>query len=138
MNGLGNINGWAVVLAAVLYYVLGALWFSPLFGRAWDRSLGYDRSSANGRFPSSYYVVPLIGSGMVTIVIATFAAQLQQLSILGAAAAGAGIGVAIAASTLTNALTPNTPHPYLFAAITAGYHFVGCTIAGAVIGAIPG
>lgn len=34
------INGWAVLAATVLAFLLGGLWYGPLFGRAWLRALG--------------------------------------------------------------------------------------------------
>ncbi|MGB2718444.1 MAG: DUF1761 domain-containing protein, partial [Rhodococcus sp. (in: high G+C Gram-positive bacteria)] len=66
------MNWLGVAVAAVVYYALGALWFGPLFGRAWDRSIGHDRAQTGGRFPLSYYVVPLCCSAVTTIVIALF------------------------------------------------------------------
>ena len=143
MITLSDINWWAVLLAACGYYVLGALWFTPLFGRAWDRSIGYDRAAGTGRFPPAYYVVPLIGAAIGTLVVAVFTALIDPVliapgALVGSAAVGLGIGVAIAGATLTNALTPHTPKPYLFAAITAGYHVVGCTLVGVILGAFAG
>ncbi|RNL57090.1 DUF1761 domain-containing protein [Arthrobacter oryzae] len=105
--------------------------------RPWDRSIGYDRSAGDGRFPIPYYIVPFIGAFLSTLIDAVFAALIEPHGIPGSAAVGAGIGLAIGAATLTNALTPHTPKPYLFAAITAGYHLAGCTIVGAVLGAFP-
>jgi len=135
---LSDINWWAVLLATLGYYVLGALWFTPLFGRAWDRSIGYDRASTTGRFPVSYYVVPFIGAATGTLVITVFTALIDPGALAGSAAVGLGVGVAIAGATLTNALTPHTPKPYLFAAVTAGYHLVGCTLVGLILGTVAG
>lgn len=122
----------AAALGSVLYYALGAVWFTPLFGRAWDRSIGYDRTRTGSRFPLGYYLLPLAGAMVTTIVIATLYPS--------GAGVGAGlligvcVGTAAAAASFTNALTPHTPHPYVFGAITGGYHFTGAVIAGATIG----
>lgn len=32
---MGNINLLAVFVAAIAFFVLGALWYGPLFGKAW-------------------------------------------------------------------------------------------------------
>ena len=123
---------WAPAAAAVVYFLLGAVWFTPLFGRAWDRSIGHDRTRDNGRFPLGYYLVPLASAIAIAVVLSalhTPAAGAGAGALLGAA-----VGTAIAAASLTNGLTPHTPHPYLFGAITGGYHLVGCTLAGLVIG----
>ena len=61
---------WVTALAGFLYYLLGAAWFTPLFGRAWDRSIGHDRSRTAGRFPISYYLLPRAGALVTGVVIA--------------------------------------------------------------------
>ncbi|MEO6200106.1 MAG: DUF1761 family protein [Cryobacterium sp.] len=101
---------------------------------AWDRSIGYDRSAGGGRFPLAYYIIPLLGAVVGTSVIAAFILTSSATGAIDGAVVGAGVGVAIAAASVTNALTPHTPEPYLFGAITGGYHLVACTLCGALIG----
>jgi hypothetical protein len=37
-----TLNMWAILVAATVAFVLGALWFSPaLFGKAWKRANGF-------------------------------------------------------------------------------------------------
>ncbi|KQU47165.1 hypothetical protein ASG84_08600 [Rhodococcus sp. Leaf278] len=123
-----------IAAAAVAYYALGALWFGPLFGRAWDRSIGHDREQTGGRFPLSYYVVPFCCSVATTIVIALALGTIDSGSVTAGLVVGLGVGFASAAASLTNALTPNTPQPFVFGAVTASYHLTASTIAGAILG----
>lgn len=123
---------WAAALGGLLYYLLGAAWFTPLFGRSWDRSIGYDRSRNTGRFPLGYYLLPLAGALVTTVVIA--AIYPPGGGVGAGLVSGAGVGIAAAAASFTNALTPHTAHPYVFGAITAGYHLTGATLAGLTIG----
>lgn len=125
---------WAVAAGGFIYYLLGAAWFTPLFGRAWDRSVGHDRSPAGSRFPLSYYIVPLIGSLVTTAVIAVLAQATSSTGAGPGTAIGAGVGLAIAVASVTNSVTPQAPHPYLLGAITGGYHLTGCTLAGLIVG----
>lgn len=125
---------WAVALAAFASFVLGAVWFTPLFGRLWDLSTGYDRSASDGRFPVAYYVLPLVGSVVAAVAIAGVLALGALAGPLPGLAAGALIGVAAAAASVTNALTPHTPRPYLFGAVSGGYHLVGGCLMGVLIG----
>lgn len=37
-----DVNGWAVLAAAVSTMVLGGLWYGPLFGKAWMKGMGWD------------------------------------------------------------------------------------------------
>jgi hypothetical protein len=37
-----TLNVWAILVAAVVAFILGAVWFSPaLFGRAWKKANGF-------------------------------------------------------------------------------------------------
>ena len=46
--------------AGVAYFVLGGLWFTPLFGRFWDRAVGFQRP-LKWRPSAIYYIAPLVG-----------------------------------------------------------------------------
>ena len=37
---MGNLNLLTIVLAALAFFVIGALWYGPLFGRAWRGLVG--------------------------------------------------------------------------------------------------
>ena len=130
------MNWLGVAVAAVVYYALGALWFGPLFGRAWDRSIGHDREQTGGRFPLSYYVVPLCCSVATTIVIALLLDVIGSGNVTAGVLVGLGVGIASAAASLTNALTPHTPQPFVFGVVTGSYHLTGATSAGAILGVI--
>ncbi len=130
-----DVTWWTVAVAALAYYALGAAWFTPLFGKAWDRSLGHDRTRSDGRFPTSYYVVPLVSAAAITTLIALLAAAVERSGV-DSWLVGAAVGLAVAFAILTNALTPNTPRPYLFAAVTGGYHLTASMAAGLLLGAL--
>ena len=38
-NFLDQVNLWAVLVAAVVYFLLGSLWFSVLFGGVWSKEV---------------------------------------------------------------------------------------------------
>lgn len=66
LDAFAHVNWLATALAALSYYLLGVAWFTPLFGQAWDRSIGYDRSPT-ARFGPAYYVVPLVSAVFVAL-----------------------------------------------------------------------
>lgn len=37
-----QINMLAILIAVVAHFVLGFLWYTPLFGKTWGREMGYD------------------------------------------------------------------------------------------------
>lgn len=105
------------------------------FGTAWDRSIGYDRKRGQG-FSIAYYIVPLVSALAVATAVAVILHGLASASLGEAIVVGivAGLGIAVAVS-INNGLAPHTPHPFLFGAVTGGYHLVGIVIVSAIIGA---
>ncbi|KQR11889.1 DUF1761 domain-containing protein [Cellulomonas sp. Leaf334] len=120
---LADLSWLAIGIATLVYYLLGALWFTPLFGTAWDTAIGRTRGD---RFSASYYVVPLVSSLLVTVAMSLLVGATRTDNLADALVLGlvVGIGVALAVS-VNNALTPHTPHPFRLGFITGGYHVVG-------------
>lgn len=135
LDAFAHLNWLAIVLAAVAYYILGAAWFTPLFGEHWDRSIGHDRSQA-ATFSTGYYVVPLVSAVFVAsaigLILTALAARLGEALIVGLV-----IGAGVAVVSINNALTPHTPRPYVLGVVTGGYHLVGIVVVSAIIGAFP-
>ena len=57
---MGTINLAAVFLGAIAWFVLGALWYGPLFGRAWKDALGWQDGAFPAGVPQSRNPLPLI------------------------------------------------------------------------------
>ncbi|MEK6945380.1 MAG: DUF1761 domain-containing protein [Nanoarchaeota archaeon] len=60
-----SVNILAVIVAAVISFILGWLWYGPLFGRQWMNSLGTRRESDNSKKKG-------MAGKMVTSLIASF------------------------------------------------------------------
>jgi hypothetical protein len=59
-----KINFVAVIIAVVANFILGSLWYMPLFGKLWAREMGFDM---NQKPPASAMI-----KGMVFMVIGNF------------------------------------------------------------------
>lgn len=59
-----GINMVAILIAVVANFILGFLWYTPLFGKAWAKEMGFDMSV---KPPASAMV-----KGMVFMVIGNF------------------------------------------------------------------
>jgi hypothetical protein len=59
-----NINIVAILVAVVANFILGFLWYTPLFGKAWAKEMGFDTSvkPAGGQ----------IAKGMIFMIIGNF------------------------------------------------------------------
>jgi hypothetical protein len=59
-----HVNMMAILVAVVANFILGFVWYTPLFGKAWAKELGFDTSV---KPPTSALV-----KGMVFMVIGNF------------------------------------------------------------------
>jgi hypothetical protein len=133
---LGDLNWLAVIVAAIAYFAVGALWYSPVaFGNTWMEAGGLN---LEGESPgAAIYAVPLIGSLLSAIALgmlaeATGTDTLGEGLVLGVVAA---VGFAFAISLVTATFESTKPKPMVWGAINAGYHIVGILVAAAIIGA---
>jgi hypothetical protein len=59
-----KINIIAILVAVVVNFVLGFIWFTPLFGKAWGKEMGYDSNLK----PDNKVMI----KGMVFMVVGNF------------------------------------------------------------------
>lgn len=124
---------WAILSAGAAYFALGGLWFTPLFGKAWDRAVGFERPP-KWRPPMAYYLVPLGGCISVAAALQLLMDLARADSLPRALAVGfaAGVGLSTAVTTV-NAVSPNVPRPALYAAVVGSYHAVGALLCTAIL-----
>ena len=129
------INHWAVLVAAVVFFAIGAAWYN-IFSRPWLDGIGktIDQiTKENGGSPLPYAV------GFLAIVVMCYTlGWIVQKGMQPTAGNGALTGATVAFGIVGATLALN----YGFEArgitlwlINAGYVFVGLVIAGAIIGA---
>lgn len=132
-NVISEFNWVAIVLAIVAYYILGAIWFTPLFGKAYDEATGVKRKRGQ-KWSAMYYIGPLINCTLVVLTTAVliYALDIKQFS--DAIWLGNIVGIGYLASiSLNNAITPNMPKPLLFGLVTGVYHVFGVVSAAGII-----
>jgi Protein of unknown function (DUF1761) len=135
---LSDLNLLAVVVGAIAYFAVGALWYSPLvFGDMWMAAGGLTQEQTGEGPRVAIYAVPLIGSLLSAIALgmlaqATGTDTLGEGLVLGVVAA---VGFAFAISLVTATFESTKPKPMVWGAVNAGYHIVGIVVAAAIIGA---
>jgi hypothetical protein len=70
-----NVNYVAVLVATVAEFVIGAVWYMPIFGKAWGQIHGFDKLSkaeqkAAQKDMMPLLVVQLVVTAMTTLVLA--------------------------------------------------------------------
>jgi hypothetical protein len=135
LAAFGSINWLAVLLAALVYTALGALWFTLLFGDRYAAALGRtERPRPTGAL---FVAGPAVCTLVVTLTTALLMAALGIDTIGDAVllALVAGVGYLVA-NTVNIAINPNMPRPLYYGLVTGSYHLVGIVVAGLVLGAL--
>ena len=117
-----HVNYWAVLVAAIVVFVLGWLWYSPqLFYKPWMRARGLDPEAAmaGAKMPVGKLVIELVRCLVLAYIIAHFVAALGISNWLIAAHFGLLLWVAFPVVLLTGSVIWENI-PVKVAAIHAG------------------
>ena len=136
LDTLGQLNWLAVFVGALVYFALGALWYSPvLFAKPWMRSIGWDESRPQPQAspmtyiaPGLLYVVAAIATGI--LAVATGSDTVGEGIMLGLVI---GIGYALVLTAVDAVFDPNKPQPWIWFAISGAYHLVGLLIVAVLV-----
>lgn len=123
-------NWWAILVATLSSFVLGGLWYGPLFGKKWLRELG---KSEYDMAPSAVpFVVALITSFITCLAMAWLISLLEISTWVGGVLLGVIVGVAfIACSSISDGVFCRWSWALL--AIQAVYRLLHCVIAGVIL-----
>ena len=129
---LDSLNWLAIGVATAVAFVLGGLWYGPLFGNAWLAALGKTEEDIE---PSpAPFVISFFTALVTCVVVAVLMSALAIGSLGGGAAFGAVTGLGFIATAMASDTAFCGWGMRLFL-IQAGYR-VGCSILmGAIIGA---
>lgn len=130
---LGQMNWAAFAVAVIVYYVLGAFWYSPaLFGKPWLRLIGKTKEELTGGSKMIFLYTFLL---TVIIVFATsfFAWVTATHEIVGAIKVGALLAFGFSFTTFAiNSMFAQRPFGLIL--IDAMYHVVGIIMTTIIIG----
>ena len=135
------INWLAVIVAAVAFFALGALWYGPLFGKPWQKGVGLSdeeiKSANMGKLFGSAFIFALIISVGMAMFFFAFPAEPGSEQVM-TMEMGAMNGIMTGVFFLFPSISMN----YLFARkssklmlIDSGYHIVAYTVVGVILAA---
>jgi len=129
MSVFGQVNWIAVLLGGVLSMVLGFLWYGPLFGKLWLRTIGKKEDELKSS--AGMYILAFVAALATAYVLAVLVSALGVTTWWRGAILGAVVSVGVgAASALVNGLfLRNTISSW---ALFAFYQFVLYTVEGIV------
>lgn len=133
---LGDLNWLAVILGGVAYFGLGAIWFAQVtFGKAWQRSMGWETTEDQPGPGPALYIGPLITCLLSSLAVGMIAKSTGSDTFADGIVLGLVVGVGVSAAVLfvTGIFDPKKPQPMTWFAISAGYHLVGLLIASVIV-----
>ena len=130
---LAAINWLAVLVAAVSAFIVGGIWYGPLFSKAWQALNGLSDEDVQQHAGRTFG-----GAFALTVVAAFGLAMIMQLHPAPGLNAGLGVGTVIGLAFVASSMGIN----YLFARksmqlflIDAGYLVLMFAVMGVIIGA---
>lgn len=132
----GQLNWLAVIVGALVYFALGALWYSPLlFSRAWQRSIGWDESRGQPQASAMTYVVPLLAYLVMAVAVGLLVAATGTDDVTEGIVLGLvlGVGLSLAHTFVDASFDPNKPEPWTWFAINGTYHALGLLIVAVIL-----
>ena len=129
-----SINYWAVLVAGLLYYFLGALWYSPLlFAKPWMRLNGFTEEDFKDKNAFRYNVA-FFNSLLMSFVLAHMVLFFGDSTIMVAVETAVWLWIGFVATfTLTNYMFSNRPIKLFM--IDSGYNLVGLLMMAVIISA---
>jgi hypothetical protein len=132
---LADVNWLAVVLAAVVYFVLGSVWFARrVFGTPWMRSIGWEPTGGEG--PAAAALAGAFAASLVAAVAVALLVEAADVTGLGdGLVLGVVLAVGVVAAThlVTALFEPVRPQPMTWFAVMAGYHGAGLLLAAVIL-----
>lgn len=135
LAALGDLNWFAVIIAAIVFFALGGLWYAtPALGKAWMKSMDWE-PPADYKPSPAVYIVPALTCLVSTIATALIAAAtdtdtLGEGIVLGLVV---GVGLAGASVMVTGFFDPKKAQPVVNALISAAYQVVGLLIVAIIV-----
>jgi len=127
-------NYLAVIVSAIVYWLLGAIWFAVLFGKQWMVLEGITDAQAKNANPAPLYVINFV----LDVLLAFALAQICSWRNAGTAARGASVGVLLwigIVAPVTYVTNMYEMKPINLFLINEGYVLLGLIVMGAILGA---
>jgi hypothetical protein len=128
---INSLNWLAILVAALATFLLGGLWYGPLFGKTWMRVTGITEAQANAGNKGLIFGVSFLLQFIAALVLDMFIGPEGTLAFGTAAGAAAGL---FWVATAFGVVYLFEQRPLGHWAVNAGYHIISYTMMGAILG----
>lgn len=127
-----SLNWWAIIVAAVAYFMLGWVWYSTLFAKKWMELRELNEEDMDDPNPI-IFLWSFILQFVATLTLAGFLGAIGISTALHGAMIGFGaaMGFVFTLAGTTGLFSDNKLGLHF---IDNGYHVAGLTLAGAILG----
>lgn len=129
-----RLNHAAIVVSAIVYWLLGGLWFGMIFSKPWMALEGATIAQVQAKNSFVPYIIAFVTALILSYVMASICLWRKVDS----ASKGASLGVLLwigFVATTTLACYQFEGRPFHLFLINFGYCLVGMVIVGAILGA---
>lgn len=130
-QSLESLNYFAVLVAGLSAFVIGGVWYSVLFAKAWMEENGFDQEKLRNSNMAKIFGGSFIFSLIISFVLALFLGPERNATMGALAGFMAGLFWVAAAMGITYLFERKSLRLFL---INAGYHVVTFTIMGFILG----
>jgi hypothetical protein len=127
-----HINWLAVLVGALAYFFLGAIWYSALFRNAWIKATGIVVNDDARKGIAGIMIASFVTIVVTCVGLAFFITRLGVGHWMTGCKVGLIAGVCFSAATICNSYLYEK-RPIALSAINSLYNIVGCVIAGIII-----
>jgi len=127
-----NINLLSVMVAAISAFLIGGIWYGPLFGKGWMTEFGFTEENLKKRSVPKTFGLSLVLAFIAALILEFFIGAEADLAFGTMAGFFAGFGWVSTMLGILYLFEMKSLKAYL---INAGYCIFSLTIMGAVLGA---
>lgn len=129
-----NLNWLHIVVAAVAYFTVGAIWYSALFQKSWIRYHHIDTSNPDAKKGAG--LIFLIGFIWTLIIVTALAILISKMDLKGGTISGLKLGLTTGACFSALAISMTYLYlkkPFGLHLIDGLYHVVGQIVAAIIL-----
>lgn len=129
------VNLWVVLLATVVYFILGAIWYTFLFGKIWMKAMKVtkkDVENAKKKGMAKSYIYNFISNFIMVYVLAVFVGLAGASTLMEGIYVGFLVWLGFFVTTAIGGILWENKTVELFL-INVGYNLVGLAISGILL-----
>ena len=131
-TAFANMNGISVLVAAISAFLVGGIWYGPLFGKGWMKEFGVSETDLKNRSIPKTFGLSLLLALLASLVLELFIGKEANLGYGAMAGFLAGFGWVATMLGILYLFEMKSLKAYL---INAGYCIISLTLMGAILGA---